>query len=79
MTKKESFFLNLQFIFIPDSFNEYKNNQVSIIHNPIPPFTVPTCIKLRPLSKVYVSVQQDVLMSIYKIKRTKKKKNIQQQ
>lgn len=48
-----------------------KNNQVSRIHNPISPFTVPTCIKLRPLSKLYVTVQQDFLMTIYK-----KKKNI---
>lgn len=50
---------------------EKKNNQVSI-HNPFSPFTVPTYIKLRPLSKVYVSVQQDFLMTMYK----KEKKNI---
>lgn len=47
-----------------------KNNQVSRIHNPISPFTVPTCIKLRPLSKLYVTVQQDFLMTIYKKKKT---------
>lgn len=69
MTKRSHFQVFNLFSFEMDSrYKKKKNNQVSRIHNPISPFTVPTCIKLRPLSKLYVTVQQDFLMTIYKKK-----------
>lgn len=68
MTKRSHFQVFNLFSFEMDSRYKKKNNQVSRIHNPISPFTVPTCIKLRPLSKLYVTVQQDFLMTIYKKK-----------